>query len=113
MPFFLFACQSSKQSDYEYNTGTMALSAPIYYLDVSATERYAYVLYSGKNYKDAKDRAFLGKKIEVYDKKGRHVKDLNLDIEIQMMCVSSNDSKIYAIALQPDPVLVSFDMNLP
>lgn len=97
--------------DYEHNTGAMALSAPIYYVDVCATERYAYVLYSGRNYKDDKDKAFLGKIIKVYDWEGHHIRNLNLDIEIQVMCVLPNDSKIYAIAFQPNPILVSFDMD--
>ena len=97
--------------DYQYDSGAMELSAPIYYLDVCATERYAYVLYSGKNYKAAKDKAFVGKIIKVYDWEGRHVRNLNLDIEIQNMCVSPDDGKIYAIAFQPNPILVSFDMD--
>lgn len=105
--------QVGSYPDYDYNTGAMALSAPIYYLDVYATERYAYILYSGKNYKDAKDKAFVGKIIEVYDRDGHHVRDLNLDVEIQVMCVSPNDGKIYAIAFQPNPILVSFDMDFP
>lgn len=105
--------QVGSYPDYDYNTGAMALSAKIYYLDVYATERYVYILYSGKNYKENKDKAFVGKIIKVYDRKGRHVRSLNLDIDIQVMSVSPNDSKLYAIAFQPDPILVSFDMNFP
>ena len=105
--------QVGSYPDYDYNTGAMALSAPIYYLDVYATERYAYLLYSGKNYKEDKDKAFVGNIIEVYDREGHHVRNLSLDIDIQVMCVSPNDSKVYAIAFQPNPILVSFDMNFP
>lgn len=96
--------------DYDRNTGAMDVSALIYYLDVSLTGQYAYVLYSGRNYKDDKNKTFMGNLIQVYDKEGRHVKNLKLDIDIQHLCVSSDDTKIYAIALLPNPVLVSFDL---
>lgn len=55
----------------------------------------------------------LIKIIEVYDREGHHVRNLSLDIGIQVMCVSPNDSKVYAIAFQPNPILVSFDMDFP
>lgn len=105
--------QIDSYPDYQYETGTMALSATVYYLCACATERYAYVLYSGGNYKDAKDKAFTGNVIRVYDWEGHHIGNLHLDAGIQMMCVSPNDEKIYAIAFQPNPVLVSFDLHLP
>ena len=96
--------------NYQYNSVAMPLSSPVYYLDVCATNQYVYALYSGRNYEDSKDKAFMGKVIKVYDWNGNIVKKLNLDIEIKVMCISQDDKKIYGIAFQPDPVLVSFTL---
>lgn len=97
--------------EYSYETGAMKLSAPVYNINISATERYVYVLYSGRNLKDLKDRAFLGNHIDVYDWEGRKVKEIGLDVDIQMMCVTEDDRTIYAIAYLPDPALVCFDLE--
>lgn len=103
--------QINSYPDYQYNSAAMSTSSPIYYLDVCATDRYVYALYSGRNYKDHKDKAFVGKTVKVYDWDGKLVKKINLDADIKVMCVSSNDRKIYAIAHQPDPVLVLFTLE--
>ena len=89
----------------------MVFSAPIYNIDVSVTDQYVYILYSGRNFKESKDKAFLGNRIDVYDWEGKHVKRLNLDVDVQVMCIKEDDSAIYAIAPLPDPVLVSFSLN--
>ncbi len=95
--------------EYSYETGAMELTAPIHHIDVSATEKYVYVLYSGRNYKKYKDKSFLSNRIDVYDWNGRLIKRLNLDVDIKLMCVSEDDKTIYAIAYLPDPVLVLFE----
>ena len=51
---------------YKYNSPAIETDTPVGYLDVCATEKYVYALYSGKNYRDDKDAAFSGYTIEVY-----------------------------------------------
>lgn len=97
--------------DYQYTTGAMPLSSPICYLDVCATDRYVYALYSGRNYKDDKDRAFTGRMVKVYDWDGTLVRKLHLDADAKVFCVSSDDRRLYAIVHQPDPVLVLFTLG--
>lgn len=96
---------------YSYVTGAMDLSAPIYHIDVSATDQYVYVLYSGRNYKADKDHAFLGNRIDVYDWAGKLVGRLHLDVGTRTICVTQNDQTIYAISHLPDPELVSFTLE--
>lgn len=103
--------QINAYPDYQYNSAAMSISSPVYYLDVCATGRYVYALYSGRNYKDHKEKAFVGKTVKVYDWNGKIVKKINLDTDVKVMCVSSDDRKIYAIAHHPDPVLVSFTLE--
>lgn len=103
--------QINAYPDYQYNSAAMSISSPVYYLDVCATGRYVYALYSGRNYKDHKEKAVVGKTVKVYDWNGKIVKKINLDTDVKVMCVSSDDRKIYAIAHHPDPVLVSFTLE--
>ena len=97
--------------EYSYDTGAMGFSAPIYNIDVSVTDQYVYILYSGRNFKESKDKAFLGNRIDVYDWEGRLVRKLHLDVDIKAMCITDDNKKIYAIAYLPDPVLVAFTLE--
>ena len=98
--------------EYSYDTGAMKLTAPIHHIDVSATEKYVYVLYSGRNYQNLKDRAFLSDRVDVYDWNGQLIKHLKLDVDIKLMCVTEDDRKIYAITYLPDPTIVSFSLDI-
>ena len=101
--------------DYEYdkeNQRYLAISRqnPFTHLWGCGTEKYVYLLYSGKSYAEAGERAFLSSRIEVYNWEGEKVKTLMLDIPIQGMVVSEDDSTMYAIALNPEPQIVAFDL---
>ena len=97
--------------DYQYNNAVVSASSPVFYLDVCATERYVYVFYSGRNYKDDQEKAFMGRTVKVYDWNGKPVKNMHLDVDIKVMCVSSDDKNLYAIAYRPDPVPVLFTLK--
>ena len=101
--------------DYKYdkeNKRYLGISRhnPNTYLWGCGTDKYVYLLYSGKSYAEAGDKAFYSSRIEVYNWTGEKVKTLMLDIPIQGMVVSEDDSTIYAIALNPEPQLVAFDL---
>ena len=106
----LISEQIKSYPDYRYDSGAMSKGAPMHHLKACATDEYVYTLYSGRNYKDDKDRAFQSNLIHVYDWEGNLVKKLQLDIDIQQMAVSKDNRKIYAIADLPDPVLVVFEL---
>lgn len=95
---------------YSYNSVAMQKNAPVYYLDVSADDRRVYVLYSGRNYEADKEKAFAGDGIHVYDWEGKLLCRLRLDVDIESLCVTSRGDRLYAIALLPNPVLVSFPL---
>ena len=101
--------------DYKYdkeNKRYLAISRhnPFTYLWGCGTGKYVYLLYSGKSYAEAGERAFLSSQIDVYNWSGEKVKTLLLDIPIQGMTVSEDDSTMYAIALNPEPQIVAFDL---
>lgn len=97
---------------YKYNSPAIETDTPVGYLDVCATEKYVYALYSGKNYRDDKDAAFSGYTIEVYGWDGTLQKRYQSDVPLKVIEVSKDDGSLYAIAYHPDPVLVRFPLNL-
>ena len=107
----LVAEYTNSYPEYSYDTGAMSLSAPIYNIDVSVTDQYVYILYSGRNFKESKEKAFLGNRIDVYDWGGRLVRKFYLDVDIKAMCITGDNEKIYAISYLPDPVLVAFTLE--
>ena len=101
--------------DYKYDnetkrfTGFSAYSNEVY-LYACGTEKNVYLLYSGKSYAEAGERAFVSSQIEVYNWKGEKVKTLMLDIPIKSMVVSEDDKTVYAISMNPEPLIVAFDL---
>lgn len=96
---------------YNYNSPAMDAEDPLGYLDVCATDSYVYALYSGKNYRDDRDAAFLGQTVEVYRWDGTPVKRLTSEVPLRNIEVTKDDSCLYAVAYAPEPVLIR--MNLP
>jgi len=96
---------------YKYNSPAIETDTPVGYLDVCATEKYVYVLYSGKNYRDDKDAAFSGHVIEVYGWDGTLQKRYKSDVPLKVIEASKDDCSLFAIANHPDPVLVRFSLS--
>lgn len=100
--------QINAYPDYRYDNGAISSGAPIHHLTAFATEEYVYTLYSGRNYKEHKDKAFQSNLIRVYDWDGNLVKYLDLDVDVKQIAVTKDNRRIYAIADLPDPVLIAF-----
>lgn len=105
----LLSEQVNSYPKYRYDNGAMHQESPIHYLDISVTEDYVYALYSGRNYKDDKDKAFQGNFLRVFDWNGKLVKEFHLDIDVQAITTTKNNQRIYAVSYLPDPVLVAFE----
>lgn len=80
------------------------------YLDVSATDKYVYALYSGRSQGSEGYAAFESNEIFVFDWQGNPVKKYKLDVPVTKICVDTADRVIYAISKRPDPELVSFNL---
>ena len=102
--------QLKSYPQYRYDAGAIERDSPLHYMGICSTEEYVYTLYSGRNYKDDKDKAFYGNRIRVYNWEGVLVKQLQLDIDVCQFVVTKDNRKIYAISFLPDPVLVVFDL---
>lgn len=80
------------------------------YSQIYTTNKYIYALYSGKSWKEY-ERFFLrSQTIEVYDWNGELIKTYSTSIPLTLICVSPDDKTIYAIADDPDPQLLVFNL---
>ena len=84
------------------------------YIDVYATEKFVYAIFSGKMIFDRKTNIrtdFEGTRLRIFDWSGIPVKEYELDVPCNYLCVSDDDSKLWAIATHPDISLVFFDLE--
>ena len=107
--------ETDKFNDYKYDNENKRFSgfsaySPVGYLYACGTEKNVYLLYSGKSYAEAGDKAFISSQIEVYNWEGEKVKTLMLDIPIKSMVVSEDDKTVYAISMNPEPQIVTFNL---
>ena len=82
------------------------------FLDVYGTEKYVYTLYSGQIISQSKEEAFRGKDAFVYDWEGNPAMHYVLDIPISSIAITKDNKKMFAIAYNPEPELVMFDLSL-
>lgn len=96
----------------EDDSKSAALSAenPRTFVDVTADDRLVYLLYSGKNFKESRMKAFEGNILYVFDWTGKPQKKYVLDIPVTRLCIDGQGNVIYAFANNPDPELVKFEL---
>lgn len=85
-------------------------SIPSAYLSTTATSQYVYLLYSGVSYAENPFLSCNGTTIEVYTWEGVKVRQLQLDIPVSQIVVSEDGQTMYAVAYQPEPEIVQFDL---
>lgn len=105
----LFKEEARSFPEYNADGAVNASSFIVHYLDICATNRYVYMLHSGRKFSESIEKAEKSNVVHVYDWKGNKVKEWHLDVDIVRMCVTEDDSRMYAIAFHPDPILVSFE----
>lgn len=82
----------------------------ICFLKGCATEKFIYLLYSGKKMSESK--SFINSQtILVFNWKGKPVKHYNLDIEVSTIAVDEKDKVLYATTNNPEGTLVSFKLK--
>lgn len=78
------------------------------FLSASGTEKYIYLLFSGKK---ASENSNYSDVILVYDWNGDPVKKILLDVKVNLISVSEDDEKIIAYFDDGKPNLILFDIN--
>ena len=122
--FFLYSIKKDKiEETYKWlggypdyrteDTGTvrgapMSAHNKIAFVSVYATDKYIYLLYSGKSFEEYNVKAFNGSIIYQITWEGKPVCKYELDFPIMNFCVSDTDSEIYAFADKGETILVKY-----
>lgn len=89
----------------------MSLDNQIAFISAYATDKYVYLLYSGKTIRDNQGKAFTGDVIYQITWDAKPVCKFRVNVPIMLFCVSDFDDKIYAIADKLEPTLVEIPLN--
>jgi hypothetical protein len=81
------------------------------YADIYTTEKYVYLLYSGKTILEYREKMLESNQLKIYDWSGQLLKEIELDIPCKYFCVSPDDKNMWAIAEIPEPTIVRFDLT--
>jgi hypothetical protein len=95
----------------KHTSAAISSDSKVVFVRVNTTNKYIYLLYSGKIIKNNIANAYKGKSIFVIDWDGNPVARYNLDIDVSCIAVSDDDKTLYAIAEQEDTNLVKFKLN--
>lgn len=101
--------------DYKYRNNPTIYSGtskntPLTYKSATCSEDYVYLLYSGRTFQEHGLGVFSGNIIYVYTWSGEKIAMLKSDKLLQDICLSEDGKSMYAIANDPDPVLVHFTL---
>ena len=101
----------SKRND-EYQGVILDRKGKVGYIATYATDSFVYALFNGKTVGEiGKGPNFEAQILRVFDWNGTLVKEYELDVPTSYLCVSNDDSKIWAIASTPEIALVTFDLK--
>lgn len=89
----------------------MSKSNKLGYIDIAVTDKYVYALLSGRSTEEAGLSAFAGNVICVFDWNGTLQKKLVCNTDMTTICVSSDDSMIYAVGLVEDYELLNAELE--
>lgn len=81
------------------------------YLDVAATDREVFALYSGRTRSDHPGRANYGDRVHVYDWSGRLLRVLLLDHSAIGIAVDARAEHLYAVRQDPTPALLRYALR--
>jgi hypothetical protein len=80
------------------------------YVDVTATSRSIFGLFSGRSFAAVGQRASFGDCVHVFGWDGTFETALRLDGEVIAIAVTEDGSALYALRHEPRPALVKFDL---
>lgn len=95
----------------EMRSASMSADNKLSFIKAYGTERYVYLLYSGKSIRESGVKAFAGDIIYQLTWEGEPVCKFDLDLQILNFCVSDLDDNIYALADNGEVELVKYSLN--
>lgn len=95
----------------EYRSAPMSADNVISFIMACATDKYAYLLYSGKSIKDAGVAAFKGSVIYRLSWDGSPIDKFETDYPLTNFCVTHDDKILYALADKGEVELVQYSLK--
>lgn len=89
----------------------MSKSNKLGYIDIAVTDKYVYSLLSGRSIEESGLSAFTGNVICVFDWEGTLHRKIICNTDLTTICVSPDDSMIYAVGLVEDYELLSAELK--
>lgn len=86
------------------------MHSPYGYLDLAATPRHLFALYSGRRLRDHGEEASAGSELHVYTWTGELVAILRMDTALRAVAVDPADGIAYGTRWEEDPAVVSFEL---
>lgn len=99
------------EDDGTVRSAPMSAKNILGFVDAYATDKYVYLLYSGKSFAETGMKAFHGSVVYKITWDAKPVCKYGLDVPISTFCVSDDDSWIYAMAYQDEFHLVGFPIS--
>lgn len=84
--------------------------SPMGYMDVSATDEYIYLLYSGKSYAKHNNDVFCGNIVKIYNWDLEYICELHLDLSTYNICATEDNQLLYTVSLAPDYKVVKYEI---
>lgn len=84
------------------------------YISLDASDKYLYALYCGKKMDELMAGMVMnniGNQVRIFDLNGKLIRILQLDVPCMQICISSDEKRIWALALIPEATLVYFDLE--
>lgn len=95
----------------EYRSAPMSADNKMSFTMAYATDNYIYLLYSGKNFRDAGMDAFKANVIYQLSWNGKPINKFETDYPLTNFCVSDNDDVLYALADRGEVELVQYTLK--
>ena len=94
-----------------YISAPMSADNKIGFLAVYGTEKYVYLLYSGKKTREENLKAFQGTSVYQLTWEGQPVRKFELDFPATNFCVSDDDTYMYALVNRGEIEIVQYSLK--
>lgn len=80
------------------------------FVDLCATQKYLYALFSGRTFWEYRKKFAYGKDVLVFDWKGNPIMHYKLDKAVRCIGVDKTNSLLYAYAALPEPSILKYSL---
>ncbi len=94
----------------DLHSTSFSAHSPMGYMDVSATDEYIYLLYSGKSYAKHNNDVFCGNIVKIYNWDLEYICELHLDLSTYNICATEDNQLLYTVSLAPDYKVVKYEI---